>query len=264
MFDFESDDPHLLPFSRNEILTVVKMEESGWWAAMRPNGDRLGWIPSSFVERLTESPTEELDEEADDTRIYDHEGGNASISEGETDSDCIQVEEIFNPVSDAVKPSLLSNYQLARRGFQDSEGSNCLHDSFFSLSDDEPSPHDFARPSPSPLCNVSQPLITPSSPVSHIPTKSLDTLDLHSSGVPNLIIDPERSLPSSPYSRRPRRLAVLVNDSDSLSCLSAFIDQDHSSAFHALDSLRVNEMLDAFSRKSHAKEEPSFHSRCRC
>jgi hypothetical protein len=105
MFDFESDDPHHLPFSRNEILAVVKMEESGWWAAMRPKGDRLGWIPSSFVERLTEPVTEELDEEVDDTRIHDHEGGNASIPFGDTHSDCIQLEEIFNSVSDAVKVS---------------------------------------------------------------------------------------------------------------------------------------------------------------
>lgn len=59
MFDFESDDPDHLSFARNEILTVVKMEESGWWAAMRPEGDRLGWIPSSFVERLTETAVEE-------------------------------------------------------------------------------------------------------------------------------------------------------------------------------------------------------------
>jgi hypothetical protein len=55
-------------------------------------------------------------------------------------------------------------------------------------------------------------------------------------------------LPSSPYPRRPRRLAVLVDDSDSLSCLSAFIDRDH---LDTLDSQRVKDTLDAFNRKSH-------------
>lgn len=101
MFDFESDDPHHLPFTRNEILTVVKMEESGWWAAMRPNEDRLGWIPSSFVERLTESATE-LDKD-DGTRIHDLEDSNPSISAAETDSDCMQLEELLSSVSGVAK-----------------------------------------------------------------------------------------------------------------------------------------------------------------
>ncbi|OJA20671.1 guanine nucleotide exchange factor [Rhizopogon vesiculosus] len=236
MFDFESDDPHHLPFTRNEILTIVKMEESGWWAAMRPKGDRLGWIPSSFVERLTESTvdSEELDKEDDYTRIH-------GISETGTDSDCL-LEEILNSVSGVAKSPLLSSYQLTRGGPQDSR----LQDSFFSLLDDEPSLHGFTRPVPSPLRNMLHSPITPPTPVSYVPTKPLDTPDLHSSSVQNsnFSIDPERdrSLP-----RRPRRLAVLVNDSDSLSCLSAFIDQDHSSAFHALDSRRVRETFDAFS-----------------
>ncbi|OAX42097.1 hypothetical protein K503DRAFT_767079 [Rhizopogon vinicolor AM-OR11-026] len=227
MFDFESDDPHHLPFTRNEILTIVKMEESGWWAAMRPKGDRLGWIPSSFVERLTESTvdSEELDKEDDYTRIHD-------ISETGTDSDYL-LEEILSSVSGVAKPPLLSSYQLTRGGLQDSRLP------FFSLLDDEPSPHGFTRPVPSPLRNMLHSPITPPTPVSYVPTKPLDTPDLHSSSVQNsnFNIDPERdrSLP-----RRPRRLAVLVNDSDSLSCLSAFIDQDHSSAFHTFDSRRVH------------------------
>lgn len=104
MFDFESDDPHHLSFSRNEILTVVKMEESGWWAAMRPRGDRLGWIPSSFVERLTESATEP-DKQDDDTRIHDFEASNTRISEAETDSDGVQLEELLTSGLDVVKVS---------------------------------------------------------------------------------------------------------------------------------------------------------------
>lgn len=54
MFDFESSDPDQLSFNKDEILTVIKQEESGWWAAMRPSGDCIGWIPSSFVEPLPE------------------------------------------------------------------------------------------------------------------------------------------------------------------------------------------------------------------
>jgi hypothetical protein len=109
IFDFESDDPHHLPFTRNEILTVVKMEESGWWAAMRPNGDRLGWIPSSFVERLTESATEALDKEEDYTRIHAYEQNNPCISEIETDSDCIPLEDILSSMSVVAKVSQLAS-----------------------------------------------------------------------------------------------------------------------------------------------------------
>ncbi|KAI6136219.1 SH3 domain-containing protein [Pisolithus sp. B1] len=59
-FDFESPDPDQLSFSKDEVLAVVKQEDSGWWAAMRPEGDRIGWIPSSFVELLPEWKFDEM------------------------------------------------------------------------------------------------------------------------------------------------------------------------------------------------------------
>ncbi|KAG1836568.1 hypothetical protein DFJ58DRAFT_734867 [Suillus subalutaceus] len=225
MFDFESDDPDHLSFTRSEILTVVKMEDSGWWAAMRPEGDRLGWIPSSFVERLTETAVEEPDR-------------------GLSDSECIQLGDILNSMSDVAKPLLLPSNQLRR---EDSRRSNQIYDSFFSLPDDEPPPHGLTRSSPYPLHSMSQPLVTPPSPVSEVPHKppgNLDNLQLSC-----FSIDSERSLPSSPYPRRPRRLAVLVNDHESLSCLSAMIDREHSPSFHALDSPHVKETFDLFNRR---------------
>lgn len=105
MFDFESDDPDHLSFARNEILTVVKMEESGWWAAMRPEGDRLGWIPSSFVERLTETAVEEPYQEDVHPWIHDPEESNARNSESVSDSECIQLGDILSSVSDVAKVS---------------------------------------------------------------------------------------------------------------------------------------------------------------
>ncbi|KAG0707604.1 hypothetical protein DFH29DRAFT_995030 [Suillus ampliporus] len=244
MFDFESDDPDHLPFTRNEILTVVKMEESGWWAAMRPKGDRLGWIPSSFVERLTEAAIEGLDKEDVHTRIHDHEGNNPRLSESETDSECIQFEEILSSVSDVAKSLLLPSNQLAR---EDSRRSSDIYDSFVSLSDDEPSPHGLTRPSPSPSHSMSQPPVTLPSPAFEVPIQPLGKRnDLQFSC---FSIDSERSLPMSPYPRRPRRLAVLVNDRESLSHLSAIIDRDHSPVFHALESPQVKETFDTFNRR---------------
>ncbi|KAG1813173.1 uncharacterized protein BJ212DRAFT_1482642 [Suillus subaureus] len=154
MFDFESDDPDHLSFTRNEILAVVKMEDSGWWAAMRPEGDRLGWIPSSFVERLTETAVEEPDKEDVHTWIHNLEENKARNSESETDSECIQLRDILNTVSDVAKPLLLPSNQLRR---EDSRRSSQIYDSFFSLFDDEPSPYGLTRPSPFPLHSMSQP-----------------------------------------------------------------------------------------------------------
>ncbi|KAI6048034.1 SH3 domain-containing protein [Pisolithus marmoratus] len=59
-FDFESPDPDQLSFSKDEVLAIIKQEDSGWWAAMRPEGDRIGWIPSSFVEPLPEWRLDEM------------------------------------------------------------------------------------------------------------------------------------------------------------------------------------------------------------
>ncbi|KAG1771268.1 hypothetical protein EDD22DRAFT_1030124 [Suillus occidentalis] len=224
LFDFESDDPDHLSFTRNEILTVVKMEESGWWAAMRPEGDRLGWIPGSFVERLTEPDVEEPDKKGIRHWIHNLEENDARNSESVTDSECIQLGVI---VAFCVRygKALVATH----------------------LSDDEPSLHGLTRPSPSPLYSMPQPSVTPPSPVFEVPPKptgKLDDLQLSC-----FSIDSERSIPLSPYPRRPRRLAVIVNDHESLSCLSAMIDGEHSPGFHVLDSPHVKETFDAFNRR---------------
>lgn len=44
LHDYLSDDPTHLPFTRNEILEIVAQENTGWWAAMRPGEDTVGWI----------------------------------------------------------------------------------------------------------------------------------------------------------------------------------------------------------------------------
>ncbi|KAG6911369.1 hypothetical protein DXG01_001040 [Tephrocybe rancida] len=59
MYDWSSDDPDHLSFTQNEILDVVKQEESGWWAAMRSDSE-IGWIPQAYVERLPEDMIEKL------------------------------------------------------------------------------------------------------------------------------------------------------------------------------------------------------------
>lgn len=44
LHDYLSDDPTHLSFDRNEVLEIIAQEETGWWAAMRPGEDKVGWI----------------------------------------------------------------------------------------------------------------------------------------------------------------------------------------------------------------------------
>lgn len=62
MYDFNTNDPDQLAFSRNEILDIVKQEDpdNGWWAALRRNSTRVGWIPASFVQPLSPEMAEKL------------------------------------------------------------------------------------------------------------------------------------------------------------------------------------------------------------
>ncbi|KAJ7610925.1 ras guanine nucleotide exchange factor domain-containing protein [Roridomyces roridus] len=73
MHDFQSPDADHLTFRKNEILEVVKKEDSGWWAAMRRGGERIGWIPQAFVNTLSEEMAEKLWNVRDELRVYEYE-----------------------------------------------------------------------------------------------------------------------------------------------------------------------------------------------
>lgn len=54
IYAFDSSDPSHLSFRENEILNVIVQEDSGWWAAHRQtDSEVIGWIPGSFVQRLS-------------------------------------------------------------------------------------------------------------------------------------------------------------------------------------------------------------------
>ncbi|KAI6012583.1 SH3 domain-containing protein [Pisolithus orientalis] len=101
-FDFESPDPDQLSFSKDEVLAVVKKEDSGWWAAMRLEGDRIGWIPSSFVEPLPEWKLDEmvLEHEPDILRAFDDE------REMEVYPHTIEGDELWIPFEDLKVPPM--------------------------------------------------------------------------------------------------------------------------------------------------------------
>lgn len=73
LHDFDSNDPDQLSFRKNEILQIVKVEDSGWWAAVRLNGTQVGWIPSAFVADLDSDEQDKLQKVRFDLRVYEYD-----------------------------------------------------------------------------------------------------------------------------------------------------------------------------------------------
>lgn len=73
LYDFQSKEPIHLPFRKNEILDVIKQEDTGWWAAMRPESCVVGWIPEAFVKPLSEEMAERLLNVREELRVYEYE-----------------------------------------------------------------------------------------------------------------------------------------------------------------------------------------------
>ncbi|KAH9949353.1 ras GEF [Amylocystis lapponica] len=75
LYDFDAEDFDQLSFRKNEILDVIKQEETGWWAAMRPGNKQVGWIPSAFVEPISEGQQSRLHAATEASRVYEDNTG---------------------------------------------------------------------------------------------------------------------------------------------------------------------------------------------
>lgn len=73
LYDFDAKDSNHLSFRKNEILDVVKQEESGWWAAVRTGGLDVGWIPNTFVKPLSYDMAERLRNVREGLRVFEYE-----------------------------------------------------------------------------------------------------------------------------------------------------------------------------------------------
>lgn len=58
LHDFEASETGHLSFQKNDILDIVKEEDSGWWAALRDG--EVGWIPSTFVQPVSQEMADKL------------------------------------------------------------------------------------------------------------------------------------------------------------------------------------------------------------
>ncbi|KAI0756519.1 ras GEF [Daedaleopsis nitida] len=70
LYDYDAEDSDQLSFRRNDILDVVKREDTGWWAAIHPDDNRVGWIPSAFVEPISDTLADKLRNSGVNVQIY--------------------------------------------------------------------------------------------------------------------------------------------------------------------------------------------------
>lgn len=79
LYDFSSSDSDHLSFRKNEILGIVRQEESGWWAAVRSDGSEVGWIPASYVRTLSDDAAERVRNVGEMPRLPEYGPGQDSI-----------------------------------------------------------------------------------------------------------------------------------------------------------------------------------------
>lgn len=60
LFDYQSTDPDHLSFKKNDLLTIVHKETTGWWAAKVPGDERIGWVPEAYVQLISTAMTEKM------------------------------------------------------------------------------------------------------------------------------------------------------------------------------------------------------------
>lgn len=175
-YDFESPDPDQLSFSKDEVLAVIKQEDSGWWAAMRPEGDRIGWIPSSFVEPLPEWKLDEmvLERDPDIPPPLDDERETDIYSYIEGDELWLPFQDVKVPSMQIIDPADIilphDPAQLREHGINSLACTDCMQLTLdFTASRYPPFP-----PSSAPHSSALQdPHVTWKSPFWYIPSKSV-------------------------------------------------------------------------------------------
>ena len=72
LYNFSSSDSDHLSFRQNEVLNIVRKEDSGWWAAVRGDGSGVGWVPASYVRTLSDDAAERPYTVLEETRVPEY------------------------------------------------------------------------------------------------------------------------------------------------------------------------------------------------
>lgn len=50
----------MLSFEKNDVLDIIKRDDTGWWAAMLEDGITVGWIPAAYVAPVSDEMAAKL------------------------------------------------------------------------------------------------------------------------------------------------------------------------------------------------------------
>jgi son of sevenless-like protein len=269
LHDFESDDPDHFSFRTNEILDIVKQETTGWWAAMRQNGNQVGWIPSAFVAELQIEELNKLQKVPFEMRVYEYDtqrlhnsaplwphhmlSCNVQSPNTTRGHDWVPVVEatkvspiLSGPTFKQLNASQVSSMHIDPVLRQQLSNSIEDADSDFMVDVDVPLSARLSVP-PSPLTPTPQPPpITASLLIGKLtqPTP-----------IPTPVSNPQEATPNSPDTasaslsgRIRRRRPVLLDDRVSLSRLSTLMGANDMKEVEILTSPQISGSFDAFSR----------------
>lgn len=247
LYDFDSDGPDLLPFRKSEILEVVRQETTGWWAAMRKNGDVVGWIPEAFVIPLAKEMAERLRRVCEASRIYEYEA-----------------ENLYNPapVSQLHEPGVLYS---RRRPVERRRASSPLlpsHHAPQQPQDDlhpcETLNHNSLAPPPQPI--GPQPPPSPSAPMPQPPLRSAP-LNGYASPLPTDEVE-NRPRAGLFFSRSLRRHQLTLDDNTTLSELSMVLGPTNTRGTDRIASPDIacsSEVISQHSRSSKVRRRNESH-----
>ncbi|OBZ79386.1 Cell division control protein 25 [Grifola frondosa] len=280
LYDFEAEDGDQLSFRKNEMLEIVKREGSGWWAAVRSDDNHVGWIPSAFVEPISEALAERLLNTRNNSQGSEDDAGRAYGSPVQfTDPFVVSPDPLgdgdsrgydWMPVMDGEKVPIM---QLVSDAESKDTAPNVfsplvpphegVDDSFMDLDADmSPTERIVTKLKAHTIMTTIQlPPQYPPAPVveSPIPTESPFSLrrSRSSSSLHSLEPSPPNHQRSHSESVNPvasrhlRRRPLLIDDRSSLTRLTTLIESNNLEELDSLiSSPVVTESFDAFSRKT--------------
>lgn len=87
LHDFDSEDAGVLSFQKNEVLDIIRRDESGWWAAIQqdgPDGPLVGWIPQAYVSVLSEETAIKIRNKGKHLRKWEYDIENIGVRKAES------------------------------------------------------------------------------------------------------------------------------------------------------------------------------------
>ncbi|KAF8167469.1 ras guanine nucleotide exchange factor domain-containing protein [Crassisporium funariophilum] len=231
MFDFVSEDTGMLSFHKNEILDIVKRDDTGWWAAMRKGGSVVGWIPHAYVNRLSPEMTDRLRNIREELRIYEYEAEQLYNS-----APVARTLPLFDP--DSATPSPIPEGNEADKATSSKWTPTSYHNSREVIQiggKHNENVNPYATPIESPRPRPIPPP-SPTSPLPRPPTRAASTNHRPTPPILSQDTDLTRIRAGSLSSRSLRRRPVMVDDNPTLSRISTLIKSNNTREIDKLAS----------------------------